>query len=94
MEFAKDLNFKSSGWEWKTSLLSKAKDIITIMKKKRQNREIPIFSVLDNDNDIEEIVNDSKFFIGNESIITDTSKINEESPSKSFQERLEDIDMK
>ena len=71
MEFAKDLNFKSSGWECKTSLLSKAKDIITIMKKKRQNREIPIFSVLDSDNDIEEIINDSKFFIGNESIITD-----------------------
>ena len=30
----------------------------------------------------------------NESILTDTSKKNEESSSKSFQERLDDIDMK
>ena len=30
----------------------------------------------------------------NESILTDTSKTNEESSSKSFQERLDDIDMK
>ena len=30
----------------------------------------------------------------NESILNDTSKTNEESSSKSFQERLDDIDMK
>ncbi len=30
----------------------------------------------------------------NESILTDTSKTNDESTSKSFQERLDDIDMK
>ena len=71
MGSTKDLIFKSSGWKCDDNLLTKARNIIISMKEKRKNKEIPLFSILDNDTDIKKIINDSKFFIDNKTIITD-----------------------
>ena len=52
MGSTKDLIFKSSGWKGDDNLLTKARNIIISMKEKRKNKEIPLFSILDNDTDI------------------------------------------
>lgn len=54
--------FDSSGWQVNDNLLKKTKNILFSFCRKRKEKKIPIFSVIDSDDDIEEIINNSKFF--------------------------------
>ena len=58
--------FNSSGWQVNEDLLKKTNNIISSFKLKREAKEIPIFSIIDSDDDLEEIINDSIFFISNQ----------------------------
>jgi len=58
--------FNSSGWQVSKSLQNKANNIISTLKIKREKKEIPIFSIIDSNNDLEEIINDAKFFTNKE----------------------------
>ena len=54
--------FNSSGWQVGEDLEKKTNSIIASLRKKRENKEIPIFSIIDSDLDLEEISNNAKFF--------------------------------
>ena len=60
----KDKNyiFNSSGWQVSENLQKKTNSIIADLKKKREEKKIPIFSIIDSDLDLEEIVDNAKFF--------------------------------
>jgi len=58
--------FNSSGWQVNEDLLKKTNNILSSFRQKREAKEIPIFSIIDSDDDIEQIINDSIFFISNE----------------------------
>ena len=57
--------FNSSGWKVNENLQKRTNNILSSIRKKRQAKEIPIFSIIDSDNDIEEIIKHSKFFTNN-----------------------------
>ena len=57
--------FNSSGWKVNEDLQKRTNNILSSIRKKRQAKEIPIFSIIDSDNDIEEIIKHSKFFTNN-----------------------------
>ena len=57
--------FNSSGWKINQDLQKRTNNILSSIRKKRQAKEIPIFSIIDSDNDIEEIIKHSKFFTNN-----------------------------
>ena len=54
--------FNSSGWQVGEDLQKKTNSIIDSLRKKRENKEIPIFSIIDSDLDLEEIIHNAKFF--------------------------------
>ena len=54
--------FNSSGWQVGEDLQKKTNSIVDALRKKRENKEIPIFSIIDSDLDLEKIINNSKFF--------------------------------
>ena len=54
--------FNSSGWQISDDLQKKTNSIIDSLRKKRDDKEIPIFSIIDSDLDLEEIIHNSKFF--------------------------------
>ena len=58
--------FDSSGWQINAGLLDKTKNTVLSFREKRENNQVPIFSIIDSDGDIEEIINNSKFFTKNE----------------------------
>ncbi|MGY8975400.1 MAG: hypothetical protein ACKVHD_03880 [Alphaproteobacteria bacterium] len=60
----KDKNyiFNSSGWQVSENLQKKTNSIIADLKKKREDKKIPIFSIIDSDLDLEEIIDNAKFF--------------------------------
>jgi len=54
--------FNSSGWKVSEDLQKKAHNILSVLRRKREAKEIPIFSIIDSDLDIKKIIDDSKFF--------------------------------
>jgi glucose-6-phosphate isomerase len=54
--------FNSSGWQVSDDLQKKTNSIITSLRNKRDDKKIPIFSIIDSDLDLEEIIHNSKFF--------------------------------
>ena len=54
--------FNSSGWQVSEGLQKNTNSIISALRKKREAKEIPIFSIIDSDLDLEEIIHNSKFF--------------------------------
>ena len=58
--------FNSSGWEVSDDLEKKTHNILSTLKKKREAKEIPIFSFIDSDNDLEGIIENAKFFTNKE----------------------------
>ena len=54
--------FNSSGWQVSEALQKKAYDALSTIRRKREAKEIPIFSIIDSDLDLKKIINDSKFF--------------------------------
>ena len=54
--------FNSSGWQVSDDLQKKTNSIITSLRKKRDDKNIPIFSIIDSDIDLEEIIHNAKFF--------------------------------
>jgi glucose-6-phosphate isomerase len=58
--------FNSSGWQVNEDLLKKTNNILSSFRQKREAKEIPIFSIIDSDDDLEKIINDSTFFISNQ----------------------------
>ena len=54
--------FNSSGWQVGEDLQKKTNSIIDSLRKKRENKEIPIFSIIDSDIDLDEIIINAKFF--------------------------------
>ena len=71
MNSSKDFIFESSGWNCNKDLLFKDKKILSLMQIKRKNKDIPLFSLLDSDDDIKKIKDDAKFFVNAEETITD-----------------------
>ncbi len=71
MSVNKDFIFESSGWDCNKESLINAEKILFLMKTKRKNKDIPIFSLLDSDDDIKKIIDDTKFFLNIENTITD-----------------------
>jgi glucose-6-phosphate isomerase len=54
--------FNSSGWQVSDDLQKKTNSIITSLRKKRDDKKISIFSIIDSDIDLEEIIHNAKFF--------------------------------
>jgi len=54
--------FNSSGWQVSDDLQKKTNSIITSLRNKRDDKKIPIFSIIDSDLDLEEIIHNAKFF--------------------------------
>ena len=54
--------FNSSGWQVSDDLQKKTNSIITSLRNKRDDKKIPIFSIIDTDLDLEEILHNAKFF--------------------------------
>ena len=71
MNVDKDFIFESYGWNFNRDLLVKAKKILSLMKIKRKNNDVPFFTLLDSDDDIKKIIDDSKFFLNTKEFITD-----------------------
>jgi len=71
MNVDKDFIFESSGWNFNKDSLIEAKKILSLIKIKRKNKDIPFFSLLDSDYDIRKIKEDSKFFLNTKESITD-----------------------
>ena len=61
----------SFGWEVKKN---KREEIINVLKNfrdKRQKKSIPIFSIIDSDDDLQDIIETSKFFINPDTELND-----------------------
>tara|TARA_B100000700_G_scaffold328754_1_gene447664 strand:+ start:1019 stop:2260 length:1242 start_codon:yes stop_codon:yes gene_type:complete len=54
--------FSSANWEINNELLKKTKHILSSLKNNINNNKIPLFSLIQTDEDIDEIIKNSKYF--------------------------------
>jgi len=54
--------FSNFGWKIEEREFEKAKKILASFREKRSNKRIPIFSIIDSDDDLDAITKNSKFF--------------------------------
>ena len=54
--------FSNFGWKIEEKEFEKAKNILASFREKRSNKRIPIFSIIDSDDDLDAITKNSKFF--------------------------------
>lgn len=58
--------FSRFSWDIKEAEFEKVKNILASLRQKRSNELIPIFSIIDSDNDLDDIIDNSKFFTNEE----------------------------
>ena len=54
--------FSSANWKISNDLLSKTNNILSSLKKDINQNKIPIFSLINSDNDIDKIIENAKYF--------------------------------
>lgn len=64
-------NFNSFGWEVKKNKREKIINVLENFRDKRQKKSIPIFSIIDSDDDLQDIIETSKFFINPDTELND-----------------------
>ena len=57
--------FNSANWEIDNELLNKTNDILFKFRNDIKSNKIPIFSLINSDEDIEEIIRNAKYFTSN-----------------------------
>ena len=64
-------SFNSFGWEIEQGKREEIIDVLGNFRDKRAKKNIPIFSIIDSDDDIQDIIKTSKFFINSDIEIND-----------------------
>ena len=64
-------SFNSFGWEIEQGKREEIIDVLENFRDKRAKKNIPIFSIIDSDDDLQDIIKTSKFFINSDIEIND-----------------------